>query len=255
WNETAYLRFLDPGGYPCQQPPWGELSAVDMATGDIAWRVPLGNFDELESQGLKNTGTPNVGGSVATAGGLVFIAATTDSKFRGFDSRTGRELWMTRLDATGDTVPMTYQGASGKQYVLIAAGGTNRFRMIAGTADQAGDALIAFALPDGNETRNRPGNAGTPVAAAPRAAPGRRLSAAELNAPGPPLVEGEGKEAVVRMCTKCHGSGVFTKMRLSRGGWEDEVASMIEKGASGSDQDIRTVVEYLEKHFGREAAR
>ena len=254
-NEGGYTRFLDQEGYPCQQPPWGELTAVSAATGDIVWRVPLGSYDEVEAQGLKHAGASNMGGSIATAGGLVFIAATTDSKFRGFDSRTGRELWMTRLDATGDTVPMTYQGASGKQYVLIAAGGTNRFRMIAGTADQAGDALIAFALPDGNETRNRPGNAGTPVAAAPRAAPGRRLSAAELNAPGPPLVEGEGKEAVVRMCTKCHGSGVFTKMRLSRGGWEDEVASMIEKGASGSDQDIRTVVEYLEKHFGREAAR
>jgi quinoprotein glucose dehydrogenase len=87
-----------------------------------------------------------MGGSIVTAGGLVFIAATTDSKFRAFDSRTGEELWMTRLEATGDSVPMTYMGRDGKQYVVIAAGGTNRFRMLANTADKTADGLIAFSL-------------------------------------------------------------------------------------------------------------
>src|SRR5947207_7216833 len=91
-----------------------------------------------------------MGGSIATAGGLVFIGATTDSKFRAFDSRTGRELWVTRLDATADAVPLTYMGRDGKQYVVIAAGGTNRFRMLAGTADQVADSLIAFSLGDGS---------------------------------------------------------------------------------------------------------
>ena len=76
------------------------------------------------------------------------IAATTDSKFRAFDSRTGKELWVTKLDASGTTVPMTYMARNGKQYVVVAAGGTNRFRMIANTADQKSDTLIAFALPD-----------------------------------------------------------------------------------------------------------
>ena len=145
-NDGGYTRFVDEEGFPCQQPPWGELSAVN-ANGDVAWRVPLGSYDEAEKQGLKNAGAANMGGSIATAGGLVFIAATTDSKFRAFDSRTGKELWMTRLDATGDAVPMTYQGPDGKQYVVIAAGGTNRFRMLAGTADEHADALIAFSLP------------------------------------------------------------------------------------------------------------
>ena len=95
-NESGYARFLDQDRYPCQQPPWGELTAVNANTGDIAWKVPLGSFRELEAQGLKNTGTPNVGGTIATAGGLVFVAATNDATFRAFDSRTGKELWSAR---------------------------------------------------------------------------------------------------------------------------------------------------------------
>jgi glucose dehydrogenase len=118
------------------------MTAVNANTGEIVWRKPLGSYDELEAQGLKNTGAPNIGGSIATAGGLVFIAATTDSKFRAFDSRTGEELWVVKLDASGTTVPMTYLGRDGKQYVPVAAGGTNRFRMIANTADKNSDALI-----------------------------------------------------------------------------------------------------------------
>src|SRR5262249_52324547 len=137
-NEGGYTRFVDNEQYPCQQPPWGELTAVN-ASGDIAWRVPLGNYDEIEAAGLKNAGASNMGGSIATAGGLVFIGATTDSKFRAFDSKTGKELWVTKLDATADTVPMTYLGRNGKQYVVVTAGGTNRFRMIANTADQVAD--------------------------------------------------------------------------------------------------------------------
>ena len=133
-NEGGYQRFIDPDGYPCQQPPWGELTAIN-SSGDIAWRVPLGSYREVEEQGLKHAGAANMGGSIATAGGLVFIGATTDSKFRAFDSRTGEELWATTLDATADAVPMTYQGRNGKQYVVIAAGGTNRFRMLARTAE------------------------------------------------------------------------------------------------------------------------
>jgi quinoprotein glucose dehydrogenase len=147
-NEGGYTRFIDEDGFPCQQPPWGELTAVNAATGEIVWRVPLGSYDGVEAQGLKNAGAANMGGSIATAGGLVFIGATTDSKFRAFDSRTGKELWVTRLDATADAVPMTYAGRDGRQYVVTAAGGTNRFRMLAKTADETADTLIAFALRD-----------------------------------------------------------------------------------------------------------
>ncbi|HEY1496481.1 MAG TPA: PQQ-binding-like beta-propeller repeat protein, partial [Candidatus Solibacter sp.] len=237
-NEGGYTRFLDPEQFPCQQPPWGELSAVNANTGEIAWRVPLGSYDQVEAMGLKNAGASNMGGSIATAGGLVFIAATTDSKFRAFDSRTGKELWMGRLDATGDAVPMTYRAKSGKQYVVIAAAGTNRFRMIANTADETADSLIAFTL----------GNGG---AAEEVRAPRTRLSAAELKAPGPALPEGEGKQAVTKMCTSCHGTAVFTGMRMSRDGWDAEVAAMVEKGAQGTAEEIRAVAGYLAKNFGR----
>jgi glucose dehydrogenase len=254
-NEGGYTRFLDQDQFPCQQPPWGELTAVNANTGDIAWRVPLGSYEEVEAQGLKNAGAANMGGSIATAGGLVFIAATTDSKLRAFDSNTGKELWMTRLDATGDTVPMTYRGRNGKQYVVLAAGGTNRFRMIANTADETADALIAFALPDANETRTISGLDRPPNRQTPRAAARAGLSAEELKAPGPPLPAGDGQEVVARMCTKCHGTAVFSRMRISREAWQDEVADMVERGAAGTDDEIRRVIEYLSKHFGRDAKR
>ncbi|MDR3702141.1 MAG: pyrroloquinoline quinone-dependent dehydrogenase [Candidatus Sulfopaludibacter sp.] len=243
-NEGGYQRFIDPDGYPCQQPPWGELTAVN-AEGDIAWRVPLGSYDELEAQGVQHTGAANMGGSIATAGGLVFIGATTDSKFRAFDSRTGSELWVTRLDATADTIPVTYQGRNGKQYVAIAAGGTNRFRMIAGTAGQVADSLIAFALPDGPAVPVR-----EPTQAARPSVP-NRLSEAELKGDGAPLPDGAGKEDVARMCSGCHGTAVFTRMRMGRQGWEDEVAAMVERGAVGSAQQVRAVTDYLVKNFGK----
>ncbi len=237
-NEGGYTRFLDQDQFPCQQPPWGELSAVNANTGEIAWRVPLGSYDQVEAMGLKNAGASNMGGSIATAGGLVFIAATTDSKFRAFDSRTGKELWMGRLDATGDAVPMTYRARNGNQYVVIAAAGTNRFRMIANTADATADSLIAFTL----------GNGG---AAEEVRAPRTRLSSAQMKAPGPALPEGEGKQAVTKMCTSCHGTAVFTGMRMSRDGWDAEVGAMVEKGAQGSAEEIRAVVGYLAKNYGR----
>ncbi len=137
---------------------------------------------------------------------------------------------------------MTYQARNGKQYVVIAAGGSNRFRMIAGTAEQTADSLIAFSLPDAQTTQSAP--------RPPTRALRTRMSEAEMKAPGPPLAEGQGKEAVVRMCTTCHGTAVFSKMRMGRIGWEDEVVSMVEKGAKGSSGEIRQVVDYLVSHFG-----
>jgi len=137
------VQFWNPAnGMPCQQPPWGHLVAVNANTGEIAWNVPLGTFDELEAKGIHNTGAPNLGGSIATAGGLVFIAATNDSRFRAFDSRTGKELWVTRLDASAHAVPMTFQGRDGKQYVVIMATGGG---IIGDTTSAA--SLIAFTLP------------------------------------------------------------------------------------------------------------
>lgn len=249
-NDGGYTRFLDQDQFPCQQPPWGELIAVNANGGDIAWRVPLGSYDQVEAMGLKNAGAANMGGSIATAGGLVFIAATTDSKFRAFDSRTGKELWMTRLEATGDAVPMTYRARNGKQYVLIAAAGTNRLRMIANTADETADALMAFALPDAGETRVTSNTDSLPDTSRSGGPPRVRLSEAELKAPGPALPDGEGKDVVIRMCTQCHGAAVFSRMRMSRDAWESEVGAMVEKGAVGTAGEVQTTISYLVRNFG-----
>jgi quinoprotein glucose dehydrogenase len=137
---TGYNRFFDPDGYPAVKPPWGTLNAIDLGKGEIAWTVPLGELPELTRRGIPPTGTENYGGPVVTAGGLVFIAATKDEKFRAFDKKTGKVLWETSLPAGGYATPATYEVA-GKQYVVIAAGGGKM-----GT--KSGDAYIAFALPD-----------------------------------------------------------------------------------------------------------
>ncbi len=110
--------------WPCQEPPWGQLIAVNVNTGEIAWRVPLGSFEELDKLGVPKTGTPTTnGGGIATAGGLVFIGATIDGKFRAFDSRTGKELWVTDLGVDVNSIPITWLGKNGKQYVAVFASG------------------------------------------------------------------------------------------------------------------------------------
>jgi glucose dehydrogenase len=126
------------GNWPCQKPPWESLVAVNANTGDIAWSVPLGITEALP-KGKQLTGRPGAfAGPIATAGSLVFIGATSDNRFRAFDSKTGKELWSTKLDYTATAVPMTYQGKNGKQYVAIMAAGGGK------GGDQA---LLVFALP------------------------------------------------------------------------------------------------------------
>jgi quinoprotein glucose dehydrogenase len=116
------------------------LIAVNANTGDIAWRVPLGSFEELEKKGLK-TGTPSLGGAITTAGNLIFIGATVDGKFRAFDARNGSELWSTKLDAPAHSIPSTYMGRDGKQYIAITAGGGGFLQ------SPTADTLFAFTLP------------------------------------------------------------------------------------------------------------
>jgi quinoprotein glucose dehydrogenase len=138
--QGEYARFWDRNQWPCQPPPWGTLNAVDVNKGEIVWRVPLGVVDELEARGITGTGAPNMGGSIVTAGGLVFIAGTGDSRFRAFDAQTGKELWSAKLEASGHATPATYQGKSGQQFIVIAAGGGGYF------SKTGADALVAFAL-------------------------------------------------------------------------------------------------------------
>lgn len=135
-------RFWDENKYPCQKPPWGHLTAIDLNTGDFRWRSVLGVYDELLAKGIPPTGSSNIGGSLVTAGGVVFIGATNDSRFRAFDKDTGKELWVTRLPASAHATPMTYTGKSTKkQFVVIAAGGGNKYN------NTFSDTLVAFALP------------------------------------------------------------------------------------------------------------
>jgi quinoprotein glucose dehydrogenase len=128
---------LSPGGLPCNPPPWGALSVVDLATGDVRWEVPLGRAPELPTV----PGSVNFGGALTTASGLIFIGAARDTTLRAFDIETGTVLWSGELPASAQATPMTYRAPSGKQLVVIAAGGHTGLRT------KIGDYIIAFALP------------------------------------------------------------------------------------------------------------
>ncbi len=135
----GYPRFRDQNGYPGNKPPWGELVAIDLAKGVIAWKKPLGEFEELTKKGVPVTGQENFGGPMVTAGGLVFIASTMDEYLRAFDKKTGEVLFKAKLDFGGYATPITY-AVDGKQYVVICAGGGGKMKT------PSGDAVIAFAL-------------------------------------------------------------------------------------------------------------
>ncbi len=113
--------------WSCTAPPWGELVAVNANTGDVAWRVPLGEFEELTKLGVPPTGTPTSGGAITTAGNLVLIGASIDSWFRAFDARNGKELWRDKLPLPSHGIPTTYMGKNGKQYVVVGANGGGFF--------------------------------------------------------------------------------------------------------------------------------
>jgi len=138
---TGYRKFLDPDGYPATAPPWGTLNAINLNTGEYAWKIPLGEYPELVQLGLKDTGSENYGGPIVTAGGLVFIAATNhDRKIRAFDKATGVLLWEATMPSSGNATPATYE-VNGRQYVVVAAGGGKS------RSGGPGGVYVAFALP------------------------------------------------------------------------------------------------------------
>ncbi|HET7912772.1 MAG TPA: PQQ-binding-like beta-propeller repeat protein, partial [Pseudolabrys sp.] len=139
--KEGYVYFWNPKTrLPCQQPPWGSLYAVDVNKGTIAWRSTLGVSDNLP-EGLQNTGRISAGGPIVTAGGLIFIGATDDSRIRAFETKTGKELWTFKLPASNYGTPITYQSRGGKQYVAaIATGG------FSGDPVNS-DTVISFSLP------------------------------------------------------------------------------------------------------------
>lgn len=138
---TGHRVLRDHDGFPANRKPWATLSAINLDKGTIDWQVPLGTYPELEAKGFGMTGTFNMGGSAVTAGGLVFIGATMDERFRAFDKDTGELLWEFQMDAGGYATPAVYQ-VNGKQYVVIAAGGGGK------PETKPGDAYYCFALHD-----------------------------------------------------------------------------------------------------------
>ncbi len=239
-NGDTYIRTSAYGPYarfwnrdtriPCTNPPFGELVAVDTRTGDIAWRTPLGTVPALEALGVKNTGAPSLGGSIATAGGLVFIGATNDGRFRAFDSKTGRLVWDQPIDANGHTIPITYQGQDGRQYVAIMAGGGGGY--FGGTPS---DSLMAFALGDGPVPANLSVRASEAMVASSRVFP-----------------DGPGKVVVQRSCgSTCHTLDAVAGMRRDRKAWSAMVDNMIARGATANDDEAKVIIEYLTRHFGK----
>lgn len=254
--EGAYGRFVDAKGWPCINPPWGELIAVNANTGDIAWRTPLGSAEEYGAAG-KNAGTPNLGGSVVTASGLLFIGATVDSRFRAFDARTGKELWSTLLPAPAASFPMTFRGKSGRQYVIVPDGGPGTLG-VPGKFSSFHEVLIAYALPKpGDALVNLAKYEPIPMQLPPRPTAGAEgVVAAAAAVPGSSsqgsavLPEGAGKDDVASMCGQCHGVSTAIAVRRSPDGWHDLIEEMRARGAQGDNPKAARVQAYLSRYFG-----
>ncbi|MDP9230052.1 MAG: c-type cytochrome, partial [Bacteroidota bacterium] len=139
YSMTGYYKFLSPEKYPAISPPWGTLTAINLNTGEHVWKKNLGEYPELKAKGIPPTGTENYGGSVVTAGGLLFIAATRDGKVRAFNKYNGKLLWEHDLPAPGFATPAVYS-IKGKQFLVITCGGGK-------LETKSGDSYVAFALP------------------------------------------------------------------------------------------------------------
>jgi quinoprotein glucose dehydrogenase len=197
----------------------------------------------LEAIGVRDTGTLNLGGSIATGGGLVFIGATIDAGFRAFDSKGGKVLWETKLEANGHSTPLTYMGRDGRQYVaLMAAGGGAFF------GGPVSNTLVAFALPD---VPRKP----LPVAVtkAVAAAAAARSGLPKVGAFIPAVLPAGGAKALVdKTCgTGCHAVEVVTSQRMSAADWNAVVQNMVARGATASEGEVKAIVDYLGKTLGR----
>lgn len=241
----AVGRFWDPDTkIPCSAPPFGELVAVDVNTGAIRWHVPLGFYESLKAKGFGQTGTLSMGGGIATASGLLFIGATIDGRFRAFDSTNGTLLWETQLEAAAHSIPMTFMGKDGRQYVVVTAGGGGFL------VSPPGSKIIAFALPG----ESSPTTAATKTPAATPAAtpvpshkPGVEIAAARKGQ----LPDGEGRDAVLKMCSGCHGLDTVVAQRRTAKQWRTIVQAMLALGAPGTKDDAGHAASYLSWRYGR----
>ena len=247
------VRFWNPDKHlPCTEPPWGELVAIDVNRGKIAWRSVLGVTDNLP-EGNQRTGRPGLGGPISTAGGLTLIGATDDSRFRAFDTKTGQELWTYHLPASAVSTPITYTSEQGKQYVAVVATGGGLLR-----APLLSDELIAFTIDDGsgrepNVVQASPNPAGSQAPPAPAATPLilGPVSKAILNRQAALLPPGPGRDVTIRSCSTCHGLDVITNQRLSSEEWTNVVQTMSAKGAAATPTELTIIQSYLAKAFPR----
>jgi hypothetical protein len=252
-RDSEYVRTSAYGTYarfwnretriPCQNPPFGELIAIDLASGEIEWRSALGRIEALEAIGVRDTGTLNLGGSIATEGGVVFIGATNDARFRAFDSKTGKLRWEVKLEANGHTSPITYMGRDGRQYVVLMASGGGGF-----LGGPVSNSLVAFALPDVTR-KPLPVSVSKAVAAAAAA----RRGMPKVGAFAPAVLPAGGAKALVeKTCgTDCHSTEVVTSQRMKEAEWNSIVQSMVARGAQASDAEVKVIVEYLGKTLAR----
>jgi len=226
---------------PCQRPPWGELLAVNVNTGTIAWRRTLGVTDSLPP-GLRNTGRPSAGGPIATASGLIFVGATDDSRLRAFDSSNGELLWEERLPASVYATPITYRGKSGKQFVAaVNTGGMTG-------SDITNDEVTVFALPVNAEKKiARSTQVATSLAGAAAVVASGSAAGAGAQADPPP---GPGLDLITQHCISCHpATQIFAAPRRTSLEWSKTVKRMAARGAEVTPEELRTISDYLGGHF------
>jgi quinoprotein glucose dehydrogenase len=238
------VRFWNPSDHlPCTPTPWGQLVAVDVNTGKVAWRSTLGVTDSLPI-GKQNTGRPGLGGAIVTAGGLTFVGATDDARFRAFDTTTGKELWTVKLPASAESTPITYADAKGRQYIAVVATGGG----LIGAA-LASDSVVVFSL-TGESTSTLTESLPKPQTSLKTGAPAVNASAPSTQTQLPP---GPGHDLTVRVCSGCHSPDVAASQHLSAQEWNSVVQSMAARGAVATDDEFDEITDYLAKSFPRSA--
>jgi quinoprotein glucose dehydrogenase len=236
---AGIVRFWNPADHlPCTPTPWGQLVAVDVNTGKIAWRTTLGVTDSLPP-GKQNTGRPGLGGAIVTASGLTFVGATDDARFRAFDTRTGKEIWTVKLPASAEATPISYADAKGQQYIAVVA--TGGFGI---GAALAGDSVVVFSL-SGTES--------TELLTQSLAKPQNASSAANAMASVPsaqnPLPPGPGHDLMVRVCSACHSPDIAANQHLNAQEWNGLVQNMSARGAVATDEEFDQITDYLARSF------
>jgi quinoprotein glucose dehydrogenase len=245
---AGYQRFWNPANHlPCTPTPWGQLVAVNVNTGQIAWRSTLGVTDSLP-EGKRNTGRPGLGGAIATASGLVFIGATDDARFRAFDEETGKEIWTVKLPAAAESTPVTYADRQGNQYVAVVATGGGLIG-----APLLSDAVIVYSLSGSSAVSSAlESDVPTPSEPAASALSGKLgISVKPGSTQAVHFPPGPGREVMLRVCSTCHSANWSASRRMDAKEWNDLVQTMAGRGAVATDEEFDEISAYLARSFPR----